>query len=69
MSVYANQVQDIDSLQEAEKQIFKILMKLKDVIYEKVKSEMKQMLNASNKYISMSSILNEDRKLSPPIRK
>lgn len=69
MSTYANQVQDTDLLQEAEEQIFKFLMKLKDVIYEKVKSEIKQILNASNKYVSMSSILNEHRKLCQSIRK
>lgn len=44
-------------------------MKLKDVIYEKVKSEIKQILNTLNKYISMSSRLKENRKLSQSIRK
>lgn len=43
-------------------------MKLKDVAYEMVKSEIKQTLNASDKYTGMSSRLNENRKLSQSIR-
>lgn len=43
-------------------------MKLKAVAYEKVKSEIKQTLNASDKYTGVSSRRNENRKLSQSIR-